>query len=815
MIAQLPRFMLLVFLFHSDCYCPARAQPLFWISEVFNSFSNFTDLFVEIYDGGHGNMSLKNVTLEIQKNPNESLFLPLGKMTTNSEGFLVLDFNTADQTEKSFLKNIQNETVTLKLNNSTEVNETEVIDVFKKKKGWSDVISCYRNASGVIATVLAGNKSKGKINDCPSSPVRLDLFILKSPFNFTIRLLSHSFDHFPLDNHVIDIFENSTLIQSISLQESTENKTRNVSFAISRTFNKSSVYNIQLKVKIKSKSFLLDSVYFGARSVASFPLNKTLQTYPDKNPARSVTPVYLKLDPSASPMFASCSCDISALTYNFFVRVKSLNLQSENCQKKCNTLISTSPTVTWTSSSSTSPTKVTVSSISTFNPSQTYSVDTSSNGYTTDLTTSTLTEANLMTLDVNKSSLSETTEKLTTPISTTAETQSSTELSEQTTEYVTNLTNPKLVTSTVPTTTELSILPLYINEVRVGLQSDIDYWIELKGNNSHESLSSYVLIHDVPGRTKSTTFYLNKLKTLNQKGLFYINFNIDGAGELLKDLNSKAGLLRVFNSKLMTDKNKIAGLSDCLAYQIEGNVLETKLANLCPLHQVKQITHRELDQDWTIGRCGAEFAVLEASANETNKCPSKKFSKPLYMKILKRKKNKKFKIDFLSSLVQKISADEGCMVSDAFFLDFSANKSKADINIHAVLAATNQTRLNALYMCYKTLFHKESTMLKLGSENVSVYKCHNDKYLLPTIKVAEASSGGKKALAFVIPILVVFVCLLIGFVIYMRYKRRSLLSVLGMTRYDADQDDLLVNMEDVGRLDTNFRNPTYSQLTVY
>lgn len=40
-------------------------------------------------------------------------------------------------------------------------------------------------------------------------------------------------------------------------------------------------------------------------------------------------------------------------------------------------------------------------------------------------------------------------------------------------------------------------------------------------------------------------------------------------------------------------------------------------------------------------------------------------------------------------------------------------------------------------------------------------------------------------------------------------------SVLGMTRYDADQDDLLVNMEDVGRLDTNFRNPTYSQLTVY
>lgn len=36
-----------------------------------------------------------------------------------------------------------------------------------------------------------------------------------------------------------------------------------------------------------------------------------------------------------------------------------------------------------------------------------------------------------------------------------------------------------------------------------------------------------------------------------------------------------------------------------------------------------------------------------------------------------------------------------------------------------------------------------------------------------------------------------------------------------MTRYDADQDDLLVNMEDVGRLDTNFRNPTYSQLTVY
>lgn len=814
MLAQLPRFLLLAFLFHSDCYCPTRAQPLFWISEVFNSFSNFTDLFVEIYDGGHGNMNLTNVTLEIEKNPKESLSFLLREMMTNSEGFLVLDFNTMNQAEKSFLKNIQNETVTLKLNISTEVNKSEVIDIFKKRKGWSDVISCYRNASGVIATVLAGNKSKGKINDCPSSPVRFDFFQIRSLFNFTIQLLSHGLDYFPLDNHVIEIFENNTSIQNISLQETTKNKTSNVSFAISRTFNKSSVYNIQLKVKIKSKLILLDSVYFGAQTFSWFSLNKILQTYPDKNPARSVTPVYLKLDPSDSPKFASCSCDISALTYSFFVQVQSLNVRTENCQKKCNTLITTSPTVTWTTSVSTYSAKVNVSSISTLNPSQTYSMDTSSNGYTADLASSTVTEKDLTTLDVDKSSLFETTEKLTTTISTTTETQSSTELSKHTTEYVTSTTNVKLVTSTMSTSTEVSILPLYINEVRVGLQV-IDYWIELKGNHSLESLSSYVLIHDAPGQTNSTIFSLDKLKTLNQKGLFYINYNIDGAGDLLKDMNSTAGLLRVFNSKLMTSKDKSAGLSDCLAYQIEGNVLETKLANLCPLHQVKQITWRELEQNWTIGRCGAEFAVLEASANETNKCPSKKFSKPLYMKILERKKSNKFKFYFLSSLVQKISANEGCMVSDAFFLDFSANKSGADINIHTILAATNQTRLNALYMCYKTLFHKELTMLKLDSENVSVYKCHNDKYLLPTVKVAEASSGGKRALAFVIPILVIFACLVIGFVIYMRYKRRSLLGVLGMTRYDADQDDLLVNMEDVGRLDTNFRNPTYSQLTVY
>lgn len=104
--------------------------------------------------------------------------------------------------------------------------------------GWSDVISCYRNASGVIATVLAGNKSKGKINDCPSSPVRFDFFQIRSLFNFTIQLLSHGLDYFPLDNHVIEIFENNTSIQNISLQETTKNKTSNVSFAISRTFNK-------------------------------------------------------------------------------------------------------------------------------------------------------------------------------------------------------------------------------------------------------------------------------------------------------------------------------------------------------------------------------------------------------------------------------------------------------------------------------------------------------------------------------------------------------------------------------------------------
>lgn len=297
-----------------------------------------------------------------------------------------------------------------------------------------------------------------------------------------------------------------------------------------------------------------------------------------------------------------------------------------------------------------------------------------------------------------------------------------------------------------------------------------------------------------------------------KRAFFFILYKTPGANLLIRDLSSNAGLLKLVSRHA----NKSEELVDCVAYQVEGTVLDTELAKQCILHKVKQITHREYQQKWTIGRCSKQFEVLEPSPNKINKCPTRNFSHQIYMKILKTSPSKNFKTHFLTSLVQKLSADEGCMLSTAFFLDFFSNTSMGNINIRAYLAAPDQKKLNAVFMCYKALFHKKPIKLQIGSDMVSVYRCHNSSCILPTTnKAPVAVSKTKMILAIVIPLLVFVVCLIGGIYMYMRHKRKSLLSVLGVARYDADQDDLLVNMEEVGRLDTNFHNPTYSQLSVY
>ena len=76
-----------------------------------------------------------------------------------------------------------------------------------------------------------------------------------------------------------------------------------------------------------------------------------------------------------------------------------------------------------------------------------------------------------------------------------------------------------------------------------------------------------------------------------------------------------------------------------------------------------------------------------------------------------------------------------------FISGFSANESGANINIKAFLTTPDQTKLNALFMCYKTLFHIKPVALKIGTKTVNVYRCYNDSYILPTIKGKKKKNG--------------------------------------------------------------------------